>query len=313
MNDNIIVKDQSYKTLILSGGGIRGISFLGALKYFKDRGNLEHLNTFIGTSIGSIIATFLCLEYPIEDLFQFMLDLNIDSVTNFQISKLIQQFGLDSGNTLIFVIKQLLVKCGYDENITFKNLQKITGKTLIITATNVNKRCIKYFNHNDTPNLRIVDAIRMSISIPFLYTAPLYGGDFYVDGGVLDNFPLHLANGTHPNEVLAINLGYGETKDKNICTKNDIKNLEDFSINLINTLLCEIEELRNKDCTIKPTLTIKTERYSTFDFNLETNEKIELFRIGYTTAKEFGESYELKTESNCETDSTFSSEIFDQL
>lgn len=51
-------------TIVLSGGGIKGIGQLGALHYCREKGYLDMLrvNTLAGTSIGSIICLLLCLR-----------------------------------------------------------------------------------------------------------------------------------------------------------------------------------------------------------------------------------------------------------
>ena len=52
-------------TLCFSGGGIKGITFAGALSYLEENKKikLDDINNFIGTSIGGIFATLLALKY----------------------------------------------------------------------------------------------------------------------------------------------------------------------------------------------------------------------------------------------------------
>lgn len=294
---------RKFKYLILCGGGMRGIALLGALRYLEEKGLLDEIHTYIGTSCGSMIAALLNIGFSIDELFKFMLNLDISSVAQFQITKIITHFGLDSGNTIVYLIKQLFIKKGFDDNITFKSLYELTGKHLIITGTDVNEHSIKYLDYENTPNLRVVDAIRISSSIPFLFTAPLYKGHYYVDGGVLDNFPYHLVS--DKDEVIALKLGYKDSFRKELfcscdacSTQNgedcttveaaEISSLEDFSINLVHTLLDEIEYLRNKETNYKDsTIIIKTEKCSSFSFNMEKYKKQELFDCGYESASQF--------------------------
>jgi patatin-like phospholipase/acyl hydrolase len=51
----------NYDTLCFSGGGIKGIIFVGILKHLKDINfiDMDNITTFIGTSIGSIISFIL--------------------------------------------------------------------------------------------------------------------------------------------------------------------------------------------------------------------------------------------------------------
>ena len=42
--------------LVFSGGGIKGISYIGIIKYLEDEDLLKNINTIVGTSIGSVLG-----------------------------------------------------------------------------------------------------------------------------------------------------------------------------------------------------------------------------------------------------------------
>lgn len=52
---------QEKTCLVLSGGGTKGYEMLGSLKYLEKIGYLDKIETFYGTSIGSIISFFLAI------------------------------------------------------------------------------------------------------------------------------------------------------------------------------------------------------------------------------------------------------------
>ena len=54
----------SYKNLVFKGGGVRGIAYLGALKYFYENGLMRSVERVAGTSAGAITATVLALNFP---------------------------------------------------------------------------------------------------------------------------------------------------------------------------------------------------------------------------------------------------------
>ena len=62
-------------TLILSGGGIKCLSFLGSLKYLIDHKiiNLDKIKSIIGVSGGIIYITPLLLGYSIDEIIQIFL------------------------------------------------------------------------------------------------------------------------------------------------------------------------------------------------------------------------------------------------
>lgn len=93
--------------------------------------------------------------------------------------------------------------------ITFAELLRITGKELVITSTNITAGCPKLFSAKLTPDFPVVEAVCMSMSIPGVFKPTYvdalvniakgpnddinksYKG-FYVDGGALNNIPIHV-------------------------------------------------------------------------------------------------------------------------
>ena len=53
-------------TLVLCGGGMKGIYILGGLKYLEEHKLLTHINTYAGTSFGGMLAFYLSIGYSIE-------------------------------------------------------------------------------------------------------------------------------------------------------------------------------------------------------------------------------------------------------
>jgi NTE family protein len=86
-------------------------------------------------------------------------------------------------------------------------------KDLYITSTCLNKQKSIVFSHITYPKMKIRDAVRISTSIP-LYFEPLYidsignmiyrpkqkeGLDLVLDGGFLENFPIHIFDDLAPD------------------------------------------------------------------------------------------------------------------
>src|SRR5271156_5786165 len=63
----------NFDTLVLSGGGIKGLAILGALHYVHDQLKVfTNFKNYVGTSIGSIICYLLIIGYtPLELLLYF--------------------------------------------------------------------------------------------------------------------------------------------------------------------------------------------------------------------------------------------------
>jgi len=75
-------------------------------------------------------------------------------------------------------------------DITLQELYEKTGNELVVTATCVNRRMQRFFHRAHHPDMPVVMAVRMSMSIPLFFVPIKFEGDYYVDGGLLNNFPL---------------------------------------------------------------------------------------------------------------------------
>jgi len=73
---------------------------------------------------------------------------------------------------------------------TFADLKRERGMFLGITATNLSRRELTVFSVDKHPTMKILDAIRASSAIPFVYT-PWFDsrGDVFVDGAIIEQCP----------------------------------------------------------------------------------------------------------------------------
>jgi NTE family protein len=185
-------------TLICAGGGVKCIGTIGALKVLDEQGILKTITKYAGTSAGSIIITLLNIGYTPQEIYDTVF-CQTNSIVQDSLLRLpynlIANYGMYSGDKMVVYLGTLFEKKGFDKNITLNDLQKKTNKTLVITATSLNTRNTYFFNHYTFPDVKVIDAVRMSMSIPFYFTSVNYKIDGvshrFVDGGILNNFPLY--------------------------------------------------------------------------------------------------------------------------
>ena len=163
-------------TLVLSSGGAKTIAFIGAIKGLEDINLLKNIKKFVGVSGGSLISLLLILGYTSDEMYNKILETNISHLQKKEYFKIFNYFGIDSGNKFVGWIQRLIIeKLGPNtELITLKELYDKTGKELIITVSNLCRYRVEYLDHINHPNLSISTAIRMSISIPLLFTAVVH-------------------------------------------------------------------------------------------------------------------------------------------
>jgi NTE family protein len=210
------VSAQAYENLVFEGGGIRGISYAGALEELEKAGQLKHLKRVGGTSVGAIQATLVALNYTPEEMADIISDLNLKHFNDGKFifiggfNRLFKKYGWYQGNALLHWIERLVETKTGNGDLTFRELHNLTEtkgfKDLYITGTNLTQQKAEVFSYESYPEMKVKDAVRISISIPLYFRAVLMdsiGNVFYkttdekkydvlIDGGILLNFPIHM-------------------------------------------------------------------------------------------------------------------------
>lgn len=190
----IYQKNKRIRKLVFSGGGVNGISFIGCLKSLEYYQIIKDITTIIGTSAGSIMSLLINIGYTSNELLEviFHLDMNLlKDITSEYIIDYFTHFGIDSGNKMMKALEVFLKQKDVPENITFQELYNNTGIHLIITGTNMTHRKTDFFEYKEYPNMEVLTAIRISISIPFIFRKMIYNECVYVDGSLMANYPIY--------------------------------------------------------------------------------------------------------------------------
>ena len=185
-------------TLIISGGGIKSVAVIGSLNYLNEIGILKNIKKYAGTSAGSFIITLLVMNYTPDEIEQtvFSQGNSLIKESYFMIIyNMFKNYGIYSANKMYNYLESLFEAKGFNKNITFKQLYEKTSKILTLTGTSVSEQDTFYFNCYTQPNMKVIDAVRISISIPIYFTSVkhIFNSQIHtlVDGGVLENFPLY--------------------------------------------------------------------------------------------------------------------------
>ena len=225
------------KHLVLSGGGLLGISYIGLFKYFEEKDYIKNIQSITGCSAGAIFGSLLAIGYTYNELnnivksmiFKDYLKINVDSILNFTNTK-----GFESGTNLNLFIRNCIKNKTGNENITFSQIQEKYNIKLQIGVTNLTKNKFELLNNITSPELPIHTAISASIAIPFIFEPIVINNDIYCDGGVLDNLPIdtviNMYNIIDTNEE-------NDTNDKN----------KENELSIIGFYLINKAEIINKD------------------------------------------------------------------
>lgn len=293
--------------LVCKGGGIRGISLVGAISCFENNGYTW--NRLAGTSIGAIIASLIAVGYTSKELTKIILELDFSLFNNKnklsyipilgEITSFIYNKGLYTGNEAESFLRTLYQAKG---KLKFKDILINGDSKLKIIACDVSRKRLLILPNDlkeygiDPLDFDIAKAVRMSMGIPFYYNPVQLKyhnkTSYIVDGGIVSNFPIWIFdNGDSPRwPTFGLNI-YGD--EENV----DLKKLPSFlkySLNVAQTSLIadDIGFLHNKDAVRIiniPTLGVKPT-----DFKLLQDKKNSLYKSGYNSAQRFLETWSFR-------------------
>ncbi|MBS0289508.1 MAG: ankyrin repeat domain-containing protein [Proteobacteria bacterium] len=198
------------RSLVLEGGGAKGAAYIGSLKALEKRGALDQLEHVAGSSAGAITALLISMGFTAEQIGKIVNASNFMDLLDYRenyLASIVYAGYLYSGDNFHNFAQMLVEQALGDPNATFADLEKARQsnpalKNLLVTATRVHskndQRDNVVFSALTTPNVRIADAVRASMSIPPAFKPVEVReqdgkvvGLFY-DGGIMNNLPLDL-------------------------------------------------------------------------------------------------------------------------
>ena len=220
---NLKCKAQSHevRNLVFEGAGIRGIAYAGVIEELERQDLLKGVEKVGGTSAGAITAMMLSLGYSSADIANMISSTKFNKFNDgryFFIGGLVRMnrlYGWYRGDKFTDWLSVLIAKKTGDADITFEQLSQMGYKDLYITATCLNKQKLVVFSKETYTNMRVKDAVRVSMSIPLYFSAvfvdstgktyskPKAGQelDVMVDGGIIGNFPITMFDSTFTDQT----------------------------------------------------------------------------------------------------------------
>lgn len=286
-----IIDKGRISTIVLSGGGSKGVAYLGVLKRLKELDSDEDIivdvKRVICVSIGCLFGLVLMLNYEYEEIEEEILEKDLTLLQDIKVSRFVSRYGLDSGKKIMRWIETLIIKKGLSKDITFGELYKHNQKHYQVLATNLNKHRFTVFDYISTPGIKITDAIRMSIAIPFVFTKSMYKGDVHVDGGLISNFPIYLVEDDIPN-VLGVRL---VSMDESIISNidNKVGDITEFCVNVMSCFMVHREQqsVQANKYAEYTMLVCTGDLTNAIKFDMDTSTKLGLIRRGYEAAEEY--------------------------
>lgn len=317
VNDKIILTDiddaknnRDYEYLVFSGGGIKGISFAGVveelhkLNIIYSQSNEFKLKGIAGTSAGSMISALLAVGYTPSELIDVMSNIDYEKLVDDKLGYIrdtynfLEDWGVCPGDYAQELLGDLINKKTGNPDYTIEQLynDKKIKLVIVTTDTNYSKSIYMYPGNpiKEYSNIPIRLAVRLSIGIPFVFEPYHYNDSYFVDGGVLDNYPLHVFDGEYPGDpkarlnlcppnpkVLGIKLMTNDQQvNYEITQKQTFDSLFDYSVSFIHTFLTENDRRIMTPLFWKRSIIIITPDYPITKFDITAEEKNQMINIG---------------------------------
>ena len=283
-NDSLNLKEKpkKIKTLCFSGGGVKGFAFIGALEKLLEKNIfcLSDIKCYVGTSIGSILSFLLNLGWNIHEIKDFTLNFNFNKLTS-EINSIsfFQKFGIQDGDRLQLLFVKFLESKLNVKDITFEELYNKTNKKLLIIGTNLTKSEEVVFSYKNTPKFSVILALRISVSVPIIFTPVEYENEFYVDGGIVNNFPLN-----HCSKRSTFGFYIKNSYD------NQITSIKNLMISVLGIVADTISQ-KNVKKYRKNIIEITNTEYSYTKFDIDLEMKLKIIKMGYDASIKFLNNY----------------------
>lgn len=247
------------KYLILGPGAMGYFSFLGLCSALSSK--LYDVQEISGASAGAILALFIGSGMSMDKIIDVSFRTDLTELVKYNIKNVLNDFGFISHSQ----IKNILIDiCEGDPK--FKDLKK----KIYISAYNVNLSRTEYFSVDTHPEMSVIDAVCMSISVPVMFCAVEHNGMHYVDGGTTEKIPAPPFLDKKFDEVLAVRLLYSSI------------NVEKFT-NVLDYLNCLMKSVLNNRTDYENMfnyIDIDLSDVNVFDFHMTEDDKIKLFIRG---------------------------------
>ena len=228
--------------VVLGGGGAKGASHIGALKYIEEMG--IPIDYVAGTSMGSIIGGLYAMGYSPDELTKLISNMNWNEYIGNKIdrSTMSQETRELNSTTLLNISFSLSSLVDKDPNTKFINSLPSAYVNNSSLINLFNDLCVGYqeeMDFNDLPipfacvatdivtgeeivlhNGSVPTAMRASMAIPGVFSPVSIGDMVLVDGGLVNNFPADVLKEMGADIIIGVEV----TSEKKI-TREDIQSL----------------------------------------------------------------------------------------
>ena len=195
--DRAVKRDTPF-TLVLGGGGMKGLAHIGVIQALVERGHRP--TRIIGSSVGALVAAAWAGGMGIAKLREIALGLKRKDV--FAVAHADMAFKRMRSPALFRrePLENLIARTVGD--LTFSQLDP----PVVVNTVDLNSGMQVFWGLPGLDDIRVADAVFASCALPGYFPPHEIGGRFYVDGAVVANVPFDASRALGPELIIAVDV-----------------------------------------------------------------------------------------------------------
>lgn len=237
-------RPHALRVLAFSGGGLRGLAYIGALRALRDTWGVDIGKTlhFAGTSVGALVAFLLAMGLSVEEMEALAVEQPLETLLFGRMSELWTAYkrgGWNSGDRLVELLEQIALERTGREELLMEDVPFVCGHHLTVVVADLEECEPVYITTRNMERFGkcpVARSVAASMRLPGVFVAetglPIRNlrpavdtkgdaeGDGAIpfrndaDGGLFDNFPLPFVcevEGASPQECLGMRVAWRPT------------------------------------------------------------------------------------------------------
>lgn len=201
----------THVTLVLGGGGLKGLSHVGVFRACEERGVVPRL--VIGTSMGALVAAAWATGMPIREMEARARAVRRKHV--FQVAH------------LDMALRRMLSPAIYRREPLDALISSLIGdrtfsdlwRPLLVNTVDLRSGRQVFWGLPGRRDAQVADAVFASCALPGIFPPRMINGRAYVDGAVMENLPVRIAGVLSDDPVVAVNLSAMGTERRSLETR----------------------------------------------------------------------------------------------
>ncbi len=174
--------------LVLGSGGARGLAHIGAIEALEERGYT--ITSIAGCSMGAIIAGMYAAG-QLKEAKEWFLQVDKQLILRMIDINLLSSNSLVKGERIIKELEKI---------VPDRPIEELNIPCSLVASDMMNTEEVVFRNGS------LFEAVRASISIPLFFRPVQIGNRLLIDGGILNPLPLHVAERTEGDILVAMDI-----------------------------------------------------------------------------------------------------------